>query len=372
MARIQLSMSGEGRGHATRVRAVVEALKPEHEITIHAAGDAHDLLAPLYEGTDVAVRRIEGLRFSYTSSRRVDVWRTAWAAGTFLRGMREKVARLARAMESDRPDLVIADFEPLLPRAAKSLGIPFLSLTHQHFLLTYDLRSLPLWLRMHTLYMRGVVAAYYQGQRESVVSSFYFPPLRPGVRGVTQVGVMLRAGIRNNRPADDGHLLVYLRRFAGKGLLTALETTRRPVKVYGLGAHPPHRNLVFREIDESRFLSDLATCSALISTAGNQLVGEALYWRKPVLALPEAGNYEQFINAHFLRQSGGGDWCPLERVDQDVLSLFLRRLGTFRKNIDPERLDGLPATLGVIERFLGKPAVARRSRVEKVPELVAA
>ncbi|MCP5528711.1 MAG: hypothetical protein H7A47_18120, partial [Verrucomicrobiales bacterium] len=32
MARIFISMSGEGRGHATRVRAVTEALRAQHEV----------------------------------------------------------------------------------------------------------------------------------------------------------------------------------------------------------------------------------------------------------------------------------------------------------------------------------------------------
>lgn len=82
--------------------------------------------------------------------------------------------------------------------------------------------------------------------------------------------------------------------------------TRREVRMYGLGAQPRRGNLVFRDIDEHRFLEDLATCDAMISTAGNQLVGEALYLAKPVLVLPEARNFEQYINAHFLARSGAG------------------------------------------------------------------
>ena len=45
---------------------------------------------------------------------------------------------------------------------------------------------------------------------------------------------------------------------------------------------------------------------AVVSTAGNQLVGEALYLGKPVLVMPERVNFEQAINAHYLEQSGAG------------------------------------------------------------------
>jgi hypothetical protein len=73
---------------------------------------------------------------------------------------------------------------------------------------------------------------------------------------------------------------------------------------------------------------------------------------KLVLALPETGNCEQFINAHFLRCSGAGDWTELETVDGVQLVRFLDRLDEFRSRIAPETRDGLPATLVVIRRCL--------------------
>ena len=56
MATIFYSLSGEGRGHATRVRAVVEELRKRHRVVIYAPGHAYELLLPVYEGTDVDIR----------------------------------------------------------------------------------------------------------------------------------------------------------------------------------------------------------------------------------------------------------------------------------------------------------------------------
>ena len=67
MATMFYSLSGEGRGHATRVRAIVEDLRKLHQTVIYAPGQAYELLSPVYQGTDVVVRHISGLAFHYTS-----------------------------------------------------------------------------------------------------------------------------------------------------------------------------------------------------------------------------------------------------------------------------------------------------------------
>lgn len=204
--------------------------------------------------------------------------------------------------------------------------------------------------------MAPVVKAYYGGQAETVVSSFYFPPLKSGCDDVVQTGVLLRPEVLDARPEWHSHLLVYLRRFADRSVLDTLHRCGLEVLVYGLGDQPRDGNLTFRSIDEQTFLEDLANCDALISNAGNQLVGEALYLGKPVLAMPEAKNFEQFINAHFLREGGGGDWVHTDQFDDATLRDFLVRTGEYRSAIHRERLNGLPDVLTTIQRHLPQTA----------------
>ena len=61
MGKVFYSVGGEGRGHATRVRALVENLRVRHDVTIFAPAHAYDLLAPAYERTAVRVERIPGM-----------------------------------------------------------------------------------------------------------------------------------------------------------------------------------------------------------------------------------------------------------------------------------------------------------------------
>jgi uncharacterized protein (TIGR00661 family) len=185
---------------------------------------------------------------------------------------------------------------------------------------------------------------------------------------------MLRPEIRSAASTTGQHIVAYLRRFAGPNVLAALAGLGRPVRVYGLGGRPAAGNLSFHAINEERFLADLASCSALVATAGNQLVGEALFLGKPCFVMPEARNYEQFMNAHFLAKTGAGAWMELERVSASALRAFVARRDEYAARIDRRRLDGLPAALRTLERFLpgaGQPAASRRreQRPIMVPEL---
>ncbi len=353
MAKIFMSMAGEGRGHATRIRALVEQLREDHEIALFAPEEAYRMLAPIYEGTDVRIVRIPGLVFHYNPNNRLDFSRTAMGAMRYLGGMAGLVRRLAGEIRRERPDLIVTDFEPALPRAAKRCNVPFVSVNHQHFLLINDLSELPAYLRRHAALMSLVVRAYYGGQAATVVSQFYFPPIKPRWQGrATLAGVLMRPEVLNAQRILGDHVCVYLRKFASENVLNALKTCGREVRIYGLGELPDDENLRFRPISNRRFLKDLASCQALISTAGNQLVGEALYLGKPVLALPEPNNYEQYINAFYLKKSGAGDWTEMETVTPEQVQHFLARLEIFHESIRPERLNGNQAALRVLARQL--------------------
>lgn len=352
MAKIFYSMSGEGRGHATRVRTMVEALRTEHEVTLFAPGDAYELLAPSYAGTGVRVNRIPGLHFHYDDRHVLDFWKTTREGFRYVWHMARLIAKLEMMIRRDEPHLVITDFEPALPRAALRVGVPFISLDHQHFLLMNDLSCLPQWLRIPAQAMGMVVRGFYSGQAATVISQFYAPPIRHDVRNVTQVGVLLRPEILAAEPVQGEHLVAYVRRKTSNAVVNALRQLRRPVHIYGLGEQPAEDHLQFLRVDEQGFMNDLATCSAVVCTAGNQLVGEALYLGKPVLSMPESNNFEQFINAWFLRDSGAGDWVDPERITVRDLQRFLRQLDDFRACIDREALNGLPGALEVVRRFL--------------------
>lgn len=359
MARIAVSLCGEGRGHATRICTLIEQLVPWHEILVYTSGDATALLKSRFpEGeSPVRVAEIPGIVFQYSSGR-LDVMRSVAVGLDYqARTLGPLVDRLMDELEDFGADLAVTDFEPALPRAAKRLSLPFVSVDHQHFLLAYDLSSLPMSLRCQAWLMSNAVWMYVSDAADTVISAFFRPPLKRGWEHAVQVGPLVRREITKAKPEDHGFILSYLRRHTPFDVIATLADCGMPVKVYGLGHRERVGNISFHAIDETMFVEDLARCRALVSAAGNQLIGEALHLGKPMLVLPERAHAEQMMNSHFLAGMRAGAFCPLETVSPAVVRGFLDGLDEFAPALDAVRgrMDGTPDVVRVLEHRLQCP-----------------
>lgn len=352
MGRVVYSMAGEGRGHATRVRAVVDAMRGDHEIVLLAPGDAHELLAAAYAKTDVRVFDLPALRFGYGKGASIHPLRTAVGAGRYLARLPQLVDAVASLLDRLQPDLAITDFEPSLPRAAVRAGVPLVSLDHQHVLVVSDLSGLPSPLRETARIGSLPVNLWCQGQAATIVSSFYTPRLRRRHRDAQLVGVLLRPEIARMRGEMGSHLAAYFRRTVDPHVVEALHGIGVPVRIYGLGDMPDHGNLEFRAVSERGFIEDLASARALVTSAGNQVVGEALHLGKPVLGIPEPMNFEQHVNAHYIRAGGAGAAVPQRQVTPAVIRHFLEHADEYRSRIAPEGHDGTAPTVATLTRMM--------------------
>ena len=355
MARIVIGVCGEGRGHAARACTLVERLGGGHEYLVVSTDEALAFIAGRSSaGGRLRFLDVPGIRFQYAGGR-LDVARTI-ASGLWYgwRRLPDLLARVERAIAEFGADLAITDFEPIVPRAARRLGIPLVSVDHQHFLVSYDLGGLPLGLQLQAAAMGLAVRTYVRAAADTVVSAFYAPPLRPGWEHVVQVGPLLRRAVLEAAPHDGRHVLSYLRRHTPARAIEALAACGMPVRAYGLGAREPFGAITFHDVDESRFAADLAGCTAVVAAGGNQLIGEAIHLGKPVLALPESAHAEQLMNGHFLRGMGCGDFVPLERIDAAAVGAFLaaRDRHALALASHAGRMDGAADVVRVIERRL--------------------
>ena len=186
--------------------------------------------------------------------------------------------------------------------------------------------------------------------QRKVVSSFY--ETSDGQSDVTFVGPMLRQEVKACTPTKGEHLLVYLNN--GKhqfsdALAAAMNSLGAPVVVYGTDKGGTEGNITFKPLSNETFLQDLASCRALFSTAGNQLVGEALHLGKPLLVTPE-NTVEQRANAAAVVRMGVGSSCAL----QDIDGALLERFWNHAKTSDFERVtdvDGTLAAINAIETY---------------------
>ncbi len=293
---------------------------------------------------------VPGLR-QVVRGNRARLWPTARVNLDLTWRSPEIIADAAAWLAEAGADVVVADHEPFVARAAVRAGVPVVALSHQ-LILTETRPRVPLryaasWLG--TSLGVGVLAP--RRPAAAVVPSFFFPPRRAGSQAVL-VPPILRDDVLAARATDGGRVLVYVNEGDGMApLLDALAGV--PADVYGLGrAGPAPAGVRLKAPSRAGFLEDLAAARAVVATAGFTLLSEALYLGKPVLALPNRGFFEQTVNALALRESGRGEAVLGRRVGRAHVAGFLARAGAYRQPAATDGAAGRERAADVIEGAL--------------------
>ncbi|MCC6217662.1 MAG: hypothetical protein IT376_22580, partial [Polyangiaceae bacterium] len=335
--RIAYGVHGYSLGHATRAGAVIDALTLRHQVQIFAGGDA---LAHL-TAQGKRVTEIPSLGFAYARGRRSNLrtlMRNLPLLGDLSLGGR-RLERVIAQMKASRPDVLVSDAEPWTHAAARRLGIPRIGFDH-FGVLVYCKVGLPLGDRLKSVFDRAAYRALMGRPQRVLVSSFFdAQPTAPGIR---TVGPVLREAVHRFRPGDRGHLLVYLNQGTLQltdRLLAVLQSVGRRVLVYGTSRRGRLGSVHFRPAGNLEFLRDLADSHAVISTAGNQLVGEAMHFGKPMLVMPERC-VEQRLTAAEIVRLGVGEEVALAALSAGVIERFLGRAPAYARNARARARDG--------------------------------
>jgi uncharacterized protein (TIGR00661 family) len=340
-------------------------LARRHALLCLAGGDAYTAIWP-----DFPVVRIPTLRFVYArGTGRVS------NSLTLLRNLpalldlacRGPVCETVRGIVRDfGADAIVSDAEAWSHRVAADLNIPRISFDHIG-LMTYCRPEVE-WLDRPTAWVNVQCYRWLMGRPDrALVSSFY--PVFPRRPDVKIVGPILRTAVRDLVPYEGSYLVAYFNQGMDQlrpAILDALAGAGHPVHVYGSERQGREGPLAFLPYSNLPFLEDLAGCRAVISTAGNQLIGEALYLGKPVCVMPEAC-VEQRLNAAAVDRLGIGLRVSARDFSAVRLRTFLSQLDRYRANIGRNVRDGGQEAIEIIERFLGELVPAGRQTSDPVP-----
>ncbi|ACY47351.1 glycosyltransferase family protein [Rhodothermus marinus] len=368
MARIVYALSGQGRGHASRVLAVARALRARgHELRFCCGGTARAVL----EACGETVWPVPSL-CQVLHGNRMRLLATLRANLPVMRRLRPLLDELTEKLADFRPHLVITDFEALTPRAAARLGLPVLSFNHQQ-VVTETRYRLPL------RYWKDALLAHLAIQLivprrplHVLLTSFYFPPLRHPER-VTLIPPIIRDEVQALMPTTGSHVLVYFNQPEGVDHLPEV-LARLPASfvLYNVPRPPDaekYTNLTFKAPSIEGFLEDLARCRAVLCTAGFTLMSEALYLGKPLLVVPNRGIFEQTLNALFLEREGLGMAVFDRELRSEDVRRFLEACPHYEKRLQSHSLRcGNEMALNFIERLLQRLETSRyRGRPARPP-----
>jgi len=296
VARIAWGIMGDSRGHLTRALVMAEALS-HHELLFVGGGCVEELAAlghrVLKTSMLTTFLREGRVRFGPTIAN--------VAGGVLGEGRVRRM--LVRALEDFGADCAVSDYEYFLPRAARDMGLPCAGFDHQH-VLTHCRVDNPPGLLLPGLLMRSVVRGLFSVPERFFVLSFF--PAEPRTPQTRLLPPVLRSDVLPLSPHRGGHILAYYRAGTPPGLLEALSSTGREVRLYGQGEKPPAGGVRYRAGGREAFLEDLAGCAYVAATGGHNLICEALHLGKPVLAAAPMF-FEQDVNAWNMRRMGLGD-----------------------------------------------------------------
>lgn len=367
--RIAYGVMGYGRGHAMRSLSVLPALQQQHEVTVFTAGDAYEVLAPKFPTV-----RIPMVGYRYNASGRHSTVKTlrenlSPMADLMLHG--HGMQQVERELTRRGVEVVISDSEAWCHRAAQRLFLPRISFDHVG-ILAYCKPHFPpeLWLTG----MRDAMGyRSLMGIPERIlISSFY--PAEGKYPGVKLVGPMLRDVVKATKPTRGNYLLAYFNKGEHQyrpHIDRALRLLDIPVKVYGTPYRGQVENLEFRPLSNERFVQDLAGCRAVLSTAGNQLIGEAIHFGKPILAVPEDA-FEQRLNAHMIERMGVGLKSTLSGLTPSDVDRFLANEHSYRSHMKEHAGDGRDEAIATLQQFIEELAAGQRATVIGKAALVTA
>ena len=339
---IVYALAGEGMGHATRSRAVIEHLKKRHRVCVFAGGKALPYLRRFFPVSWTASTHIvyrdnavsDGLTFL------LNLARLPLYAFSFL--------QILFVMLFRRPDALITDFEPWSCWAALLTGVPIISIDNEN-VITRATLSLPRHHRANFIKAWLVVWATIPSAHAIIIPSFFFPPLKS--ERAVYVAPIIRKEIAARKPIIGNHILVYQTSSTNQQLLDTLKRfARQQFIIYGFPREGAEANLRFKRFNEQEFFDDLASAKAVIANGGFSLLCEAIFLRKPVLSIPVTGQCEQVINAHYLEKRGYG--MMAHQATSAVLKRFFARLPRQREALKALHRWQVPSVFTTIERVL--------------------
>jgi len=343
MAKIVYGVSGEGSGHSSRAK----------EMLSHLVQAGHTVKAVSYDRgyrnlkDDFDVFETEGLHIA-SEDNKVSIVKTFTGNLRKLpEGHRKLQALRQELFKEFKPDCVITDFEPMTAYLANHYDLPLITIDNQHRM-RYMEYPCPAHLTKDRLITETVIRAMVPKPDVSLVTSFYFGAVKNPRTFIFPP--ILRSEVLALSPSQEGHILVYLTSGFESFIGMLKDFSRERFLVYGYDSSETDGNLTYKPFSKEGFLKDLASCKAVMATAGFTLITESLYLKKPYLAMPLRGQFEQELNGLLLEQLHYG--MNSRKVNRETVGSFLYRLPDYEEHLAGYRAEDNSAICAKLDELL--------------------
>lgn len=286
--KILFGIQATGNGHISRSTEIYKILKQHPEVEkldVLISGGKAKMSLP-FEVT----YEYKGLSFYYGKKGKISIFKSIGKANmlSMFIGLMKVPFR--------QYDLIISDFEPISLWGAKLAGVKRVGIGNMYSMSSKKF-PVPQKFSILNLYTRIVcpthnkIAMHFQKFDDFV----YYP--------------VIRSEIRNAVISDKDFTLVYLNSFRDEELMkcfTEDKLRNRKFIIYSAVATRAYtyENCTVKPLNNESFISDIVSCSRVITAGGFQTISEALYLGKKLFVIPIKQHSEQRDNARILEQMG--------------------------------------------------------------------
>jgi len=346
MAKILYGVAGEGSGHSSRAKEIIDYLESKrHTVKVVSYGKGYQNLQPCFN-----VERIFGLHFSYENNE-IKYLPTVIKNLSKLSEAAKSIDKVSQIVQEFKPQIIFSDFEPISSIVANIKKIPLISIDNQHRLTNTKIqypkkygKSAFVAKAITNLMVFNPKAYLVTAFAESGVTdkkTFLFPPI-------------LRKEVLQAKTKQGDYVLVYLTS-QFQELADTLKNIDEKFVIYGFDRNTKEKNLIYKKVSQKGFLKDLVNCKAVIANAGFSLITESMHLGKPYLALPVAGQFEQVLNAVQLVKLGYGQYY--DKLNKDKIVDFLHHFEQYRKNLEQYKREDNSKIFAKIDELIKEYAI---------------
>lgn len=317
---------GEGMGHAIRTGVIVDKIKDDYDVYLFSSDRAYEYLNSKFDN----VYEIGGFNTVYINNKVNNLKTLANALKRNPTNMKVGYEKLYKKARELRPDVIVTDFEIYATVVSKLLSIPLISLDNIH-MMTQTKIDYPKNHYAEMIKAKGVVKTYVVKPKVHILTSFFYPKIRPGKNAVLYPPI-IREDILKLEPKEGDHIIVYQTSRESVKLVERLKTLKdEKFIIYGFNKNEVDENLTYKEFNEDAFYDDLASSKAVICNGGFTFITEAICLKKPIYSVPAIGNFEQTLNGFYVQKLGYGEYH--EVMSAEKVKAFLARLPKYQKRL---------------------------------------
>lgn len=366
--RILFLVQGEGRGHLTQAISLGQILRSAgHKVVGAMVGTSPGRNIPSFfqEQIFAPVHHFAAPNIIYKAhGGGMNVGRTIATHLAHLPKYLKSLHRIHDTVKQINPDLIVSFYDTYggLYNMIYRSGIPMVCIAHQYLLL-HPKFIFPENSRINQflINLNSKSTSWLSANRLAL--SFREMPSAPELK-IRVVPPLLRKEVTRLTPQKGSFILVYMTHHSLSAQVIDWHRKHPDVQLHCFWDNADaseefafDNTLTFHQINSEKYLRMLATCRALVTTAGFESVCEAMYLGKPVMMVPVPNHFEQECNAIDGVISGAGvmsksfdlsvifDYLP-RHVDQSEKfrdwynrgqQMFVREIAEFEKSIHIRR-----------------------------------